>query len=621
MKVVIVNVNRSRIDRNVEYHLFTLKAFLDERAEKVETEIVNVFMTDDMVTTANLLKSKNVEIFLFRVLYWNAAYILKLAEQLRTSGAIKGLWGHDTFSHPEEYLKKDFDFVIQDEPELSLYELAMLKKNGGDVGSASGVVYKDRVKKTFIFGESKVLDDLDLIPSPYLKEMVSLDENTVVYWEVARGCSFKCDFCVEFSKEGNLRYHSFSYLEKELQHFVSKGVSQIVVGCPIFNLSHQHFVKILDMLKTYLPYASVEVQVRPELLSREDLEAIAEMDLFLNIGLQTVNQKVHENLMTSLNVENALSSIRHMANYPNISFSLDVIAGLPKMNFEDFLSDLEAAFNLWPVSLNVYRLSLYPGTRIYNKIREYDYTVEHTYPYRVLETPVFSKREFEKVDELAEGIELLYNKGRMVSIITMLSKGLEMPCHEIVSRWNKWIKKQATEISADSDKIDYDELFGYINSFFEYLFDRFQKKKLWSIASDILKHNHFYTTSLMTLEEDVLTYPYQISAINPKTVIGINASSFFDKFSYDIEDITEAGYIDLRRYLSEINKENMCGVVYRLDGSVFTKTISDEEGKVFAFIQKKKKVSIAEIQKNFKNVDVLDLVSFWCDEGVLYIAQ
>ncbi|HQN72309.1 MAG TPA: B12-binding domain-containing radical SAM protein [bacterium] len=623
MKVAIVNVNRSRISRNTEYHLFTLKAFIDERAvSDIETEIINIYMTDDMATTANLLKNKNADIILFSVLYWNSAYILKLAESCRTLPAIKGLWGHDTFSHPEEYLKKDFDFIIQDEPELALYEMASLKKENRDISSASGIIFKDRVKKTFVFGENKVISDLDLIPSPYLKEMIEVDEHTVVYWEVARGCSFKCDFCVEFSKAGNLRYHSFAYLEKELRYFVSRNVSQIVIGCPIFNLSHQHFVKILDMLKFHLPHASVEIQARPDLLTREDIESLAEMNVFINIGLQTVNQKVHENLMTSLNVENALNIIRYMANFPNLPFGIDIIAGLPKMTFDDFLNDLENAFNLWPVSLNVFRLSMYPGTRMFNRMREYNYTVEHSYPYRALDNPQFNKREFEKISEMAEGIDVLYNKGRMVSIITMLAKGLEMPCHEIITRWNKWIKKQPVDMnSMDPDDINYDQLFEYINEFFSYLFDRFQKKKLWPVASDILKHNYFYTTSLMTLEEDIITYPYQIEAIDNKTLIGINCSAFFDKFSYDIEDIIETGYIDLKKYSGDVDKESMYGLVYRLDGSVFTKTITDEEGSIFSFIRKKNSVSISEIQKKFKNIDVLNFITFWCDEGVLFTVQ
>jgi len=40
MKVAVVNVNKSRINRNHEYHLFTIKAFIDERSGgQIETEI------------------------------------------------------------------------------------------------------------------------------------------------------------------------------------------------------------------------------------------------------------------------------------------------------------------------------------------------------------------------------------------------------------------------------------------------------------------------------------------------------------------------------------------------------------------------------------------------------
>ncbi|HRZ78820.1 MAG TPA: hypothetical protein P5044_02325, partial [bacterium] len=218
--------------------------------------------------------------------------------------------------------------------------------------------------------------------------------------------------------------------------------------------------------------------------------------------------------------------------------------------------------------------------------------------------------------------DVLYNKGRMVSIITMLAKGLEMPNWEIIQRWNKWIKKQPVDMnSMDPDDIDYNMLFEYIMEFFNYLFDRFQKKKLWAIASDLIKHNHFYTTSLMTMDEDIITYPYQIESMTGKTSIGINSSVFFDKFFYNVEDILETGYIDLKKYSFDVEKETMYGMTYRLDGSVFTKVITDEEGAMFAMIRKKGSITLDELKKKFKGLDIEYIVSAWCDEGVLYIVQ
>ena len=623
MKVVIVNVNKSRVQKNIEYHLYTIKTFIDARSYgSIDTEIVNVFMSDDMTTSVNLIENANAEIILFRALYWNISFILKLAQSCKPGGANRGLWGYDTFAHPEQYLRKDFDFIIQDEPELSLYEAAMLRQNGESIGSASGIVYKDDIQKSFVYGEARVLNDLDLIPSPYTNGLIEVNSGTSVYWEIARGCLFRCDFCVDFSHGGNLRYHSFDYLEKELKFFADRGVSQITIGAPIANSSHQIFRKILDMIVKYLPYASVEMQVRPDLLSRHDIETLAEMNVFLNIGLQSTSQKVHEGMMSSLNVANSINNIKYMANFPSLMFGIDIIAGLPKTTFDDFLKDLEVAFKLWPVSLSVLHLSMYPGTKIYNRICEFGYSVENGYPYLALESETFAKKDFEKVDEISDGIEVLYNKGRMVSIITMLADALEMPCSDIIMRWNKWIKKQPVEMNAENvNEIDYMQLFAYIHEFFEYLFDRFQKKKLWPLASDLLRHNHFYTTSLMTMEDDIISMPYEIDAVNDSSKFAVNNSVFFDKFSYDIEDVADNGYIDLKKYASAVDKEALCGLVYRIEGSVFTKVISDDEYAVFKYLRDKKGATLAELKSKFKKVDVLNIVCSWAIDGVIYIVQ
>ena len=622
MKIALVNVNKSRVLKNIEYHVFTAKTFVEARSwNEITVEIVNVYMTDDMATSAGLIDSQQADIVVFRVLYWNAAYIMKLAKVCRCSKSVKGLWGYDTFAHPEEYLKKDFDFIVQDEPELSLYEMAMLMRNGESVGKASGIVYKDKEHKSFVYGESRTVSDLDMIPSPYLNGMIPVTETTAVFWEIARGCLFKCDFCVDFSHGGSLRYHSFSYLEQELKFFAEKGVTQLTIGCSIANLSHQQFRKVLAMIEQYLPTAVFEIQVRADLLSKSDIEMLADMNIFLNLGVQTTNQKVHETLFTSFNVERAISNIKYMSNYPNLMFGIDIMAGLPKMSYEDFLNDLEVVFNLWPISINVLRLSLYPGTKIYNRMREFGYSIENGYPYRVVENADFNKKDMEKVEEISNGIDLFYNKGRMVSIITMLSKGLEMPCSEIILRWNKWIKKKSINVNTvDVETFEYPVLFEYIHEFFFYMFDRFQKKKLWPLASDLLKHNHFYTTSLMVEKDDVLTMPYQLETITDSSAIGINESAFFDKFSYDVEDLIDTGYIDLKKYASEVEKEELCGLVYRIDGSVFTKVISEEEFAVFDFIRSKSKATLGEIKKKFKKINVMDIVINWCEDGVLFIA-
>lgn len=619
MKIAVVNINKSRLHRNSEYHIYTIKGFVEERSSgQITADVIDIFMNDDINTSVGVIMNGGYKIVLFRLHYWNLDYYEKIIEVLPEDHSILGLWGHDSFSHPEEYMKKKIAFIVQDEPELSLYEVAALLKDNENIGQASGVVYKDKTKKTFVYGETRVLDNLDNIPSPYLSGIIDVNPETSVYWEISRGCLFRCDFCVEFSHLSNMRYHSFSYIEKEIAFFRERGVRHLIIGAPVFNLSHQHVKKILSMIKEYLPNAFIEIQIRPDLLSKEEIDTLAEMNVYLNLGVQSFKNKVLENLMTSINVERSLQAIKYINNYSSLSFGIDIIAGLPRTTFNDFLEDIEAAFHLWPVNLAVYPLSMYPGTRIFNRMREFDYKAEHKYPYLALENPNFSRREMEKASEMCTGIESLYNRGRMVSIFTMLSSCLELPCHDIIDKWNKWLRKNN---KVADETMEFGELFALIVSYYSYMFDRYQKKKYWLLAMDMLEHNYFVTTALMHQSDDIITYPYQLENLSDESIVGMNQSAFIKKFTYNIEDVSDAGYIDIKRFASEEEKENLYGLIYRLDGAVFTKTVSDADGAFFRHLKEHGQTSVKKLAKKFPDLDILELVSIWCDEGVLYFIQ
>jgi len=415
-----------------------------------------------------------------------------------------------------------------------------------------------------------------------------------------------------------VRHHSFKYLEAELAFFRERGVRHLVIGAPVFNLSHQHFAKVLDMIEEHLPGALVEMQVRPDILSREETNRLAAMRVLLHIGIPSFNPKTLEQAVTSINVEKALQNIRHMNNYPDLPFTIDLVGGMPRTTYRDLLKDVEQAFLLWPVRLNLYRLSLYPGTRAYNRIREHDLKVEHEYPWRVTESPIFPRRDLQKIDDLADGIETLYNRGRLVSIFAMLATGAGLSCAEIVARWNRYRAKSGLPVAEESD---FETLSGHIRSFFADLFEKQQKKKLWPLADDLLAHNRLYTRSLMEPEEDIITLPYQLGEIDDKTAVGMNRSVFVHRFSYNIEDVVDAGYIDLRRYVAEEYRESLYGIVYRIEGGVFTRTISEEEGALLSFLAANGETAIGKLRRRFRGVAVADIVAGWCEAGALYLAD
>jgi len=619
VKVAVVTILQGETAQTNDYHVHSTKAFVEERSGgRFSIDILKVVMSDEPAILASRIISGGYRVVLFQILYWNVSYFRRVVALLEKSDCLIGVWGHDSFAYPESYLKGPVRFIVPDEPELPLYEITALLEEGGDIGCAADIIFRDDAAKTYRYGTHRVIEPLDLIPSPYRTGLIKVNEQTSVFWEVSRGCLFRCDFCVDFSHLSPVRHHSFNYLKDELALFRQQGVRHLIIGAPIFNLNRQYFMKVLDLIEEYLPGALIEMQVRPDLLAREEIRRLAEMNVLLHIGIPSFNPKVLEQLTTSLNREKLIQNIRYLNSYPSLPFTIDIIGGLPRVTYDQTIRDIEQSLLLWPVRLNLYRLSLYPGTKIYNRIREYGLKVEHAYPWRIIESPTFSRRELLKIDEIAEGIETLYNQGRLVSIFSMLANALALSPVEIVERWNRYRTKEGLPLEAHEK---FELLYKHIHTFFKQTFEKLQKKKLWPLAEDLLEQNRMYTQSLLTPEEDRITLPYHIETMNDKTVVGINRSALLHRFSYNIEDVVDAGYIDLRRYVSEEEKESLYGIVYRLEGGVFTRTISEEEGMIFSFLITHGETPLGKLSRRFPSVNVPSIVATWCDAGVLYLTD
>ncbi|MFO7735590.1 MAG: radical SAM protein [bacterium] len=616
MKIAIANICRSITGRNYEYHLYTTKTFVETRSGgKIDVDIVDVFMTDDVQTSAKVLLSSGYSIVLFRIFHWSTKYASKVCGELSDKDLLMGVWGYDSAAHPENYFSKSINFIIQDEPELSLYEVASYIIEKRDPSRAAGIIFRNKKEKEAIYGASRQLPKLDLIPSPYLNGMIPVDSETVVHWEVARGCLYRCDFCSDFSHLNNVRYHSPSYMEKELEFFCDRGVREIIIGAPVANINNQYFKVILELMERLAPDVHFDIQLRPDILSRDEIDVLSRLNVYISFGIQTFEKKILSDLRTSLNIEKARNNIRYMNNYPTLAFGIDIIGGLPKIDYDSFLGDIDAAMRLWPVNLNIFRLSLFPGTVLANRQREFGYSVRKDFPYYVRENEDLSVRDAEKIDEMAESVDFMYNRGRMVTIFTTLSDALKQKPHEVLERWLRWTRKNEVDFSRE----DFDYVFKVTEDFFSYMFSRFQQKKLWPIARDILVHNYCYTSSMSTVDEDIITYPYTIEQMDESSNVGLNASVFTESFSYNIEELTETTIYNLERSYEDMEKEESEAVVYRFEGDVFTEVVSEVEADIFRFIDKKGITTLGEIKKRYSDYDVEEIVSLWCDDGVLFV--
>ena len=134
----------------------------------------------------------------------------------------------------------------------------------------------------------------------------------------------------------------------------------------------------------------------------------SEIDASLQIGLQTINPEALKYINRKLDREVFLDRCRMMSDY-GLSFGIDLIYGLPGDSYSGFRDSLDFAVSASPNNIDIFPLSVLPGTELSDKSAELG--LKHTgFPvYRVKENPTFTKTDIRKAETLTEACDGLYN--------------------------------------------------------------------------------------------------------------------------------------------------------------------------------------------------------------------
>ena len=125
--------------------------------------------------------------------------------------------GPDVSSVPEKTLEKfpSIDVIVCGEGEETFRELIHYWENIGyieiniNMSSINGIAFREN-NEIIITNKRPFIDELDIIPSPYLNGCVDLsNESRTILFETYRGCPFKCSFCY-YPKDYGQLLHKFS---------------------------------------------------------------------------------------------------------------------------------------------------------------------------------------------------------------------------------------------------------------------------------------------------------------------------------------------------------------------------------------------------------------------------
>ena len=422
----------------------------------------------------NLLKiSGGIDnsIFCFSCFVWNIKILAAAAKRLREKGYICIAGGPEITAHPSFYYK-DFDYTVSGEGEVSVPELI------------SEILSKKSEKSDKVIISPS--PNLGLIHSPYLDGIIDPAEYEGALWELARGCPFKCAYCYESKGEKSVRLFPMERIKAELELFARKKVPQVFVLDPTYNVNKKRAVELLRLIAKKTPDTFYYFEARAELMDRELAREFTRIPCALQIGLQSANEQTLKLVNRPFDKKKFCKGLS-ILNEEGVTFGLDLIFGLPGENFGSFRDGIDFAISQYPNNLEIFCLSVLPGTDLFDRAEGLGLVWKNEPPYHVIKTKEFSSDDIKRAEKLSKACSYFYNAGRAVPWFNSVCRVLKIK----PSKLFELFYNEYSDICEKSCALGYCEKHEEIQKIqLEFLQGQFKSKNLqryYAAAEDIVK--------------------------------------------------------------------------------------------------------------------------------------
>ena len=223
-----------------------------------------------------------------------------------------------------------------------------------------------------------------------------------IRWQTQRGCVFRCSFCAFRSPNGKISQADLEVVEFELRKIREIGISDVAVLDPVFFLNHDRAMRILDLISSIVPEVRFSIQTRFEHLTKEIISKVSNLNIRLECGLQTLDERVQRKILRVNNRSQVIDMINYL-NQNSVEFETHLIYGLPEQDFISFYNDVSHLVNLGCKKIRVFPLSLLRGTEMAREFEDSnDLTFSPIFPREVLRTKwidlntMFKIKKFQK---------------------------------------------------------------------------------------------------------------------------------------------------------------------------------------------------------------------------------
>ena len=327
----------------------------------------------------NYILKNQTDIIGFSVFCWNINRTLYFAKQLKASSDIKIIFGGPEIT-PDNTLLKDsaIDLVVFGEGESAFIEILSNKHIWEQKCIQS-------VESPFFISSL----------SPYAHYNLEPEIEKLILLETQRGCPYQCGYCYYNKSKPKVTSVPPEYLLKSIQWAIDHQVKEIYLLDPSLDSRSdlKHLLKDIIQLNTPSKVSFVS-EIRAERIDSE-LASLFEKAGFMwfEVGLQTTNPKALSLMKRPTDLKKFLKGVS-LINERDILPRIDLIIGLPGDTKEGFMQSIDfIKDNNLHHDIQVFPLSILPGTPFRNQVHQLNIQYDPTPPYTIKSTDSFSAED------------------------------------------------------------------------------------------------------------------------------------------------------------------------------------------------------------------------------------
>ena len=423
MKILLVACNAKYIHSNLA--VYDLQAYASDYADHIVLKEYTIKQQKDDIMRDIYLEHPDVVCVSCYI--WNLSFVKELMAELIKILPGADFWagGPEVSYDAEKFLTENSEFkgVMVGEGEETFKELAghYVEKNPQNLKNMTGICYRDGDQ--IIHNGWRQIMDLSSIP--FIYKDLSEFKNRIIYYESSRGCPFSCSYCLS-SIDKKLRFRDTETVKKELQFFIDNKVPQVKFVDRTFNCKHDHAMAIWKYINEHdNGVTNFHFEISADLLREEELQEMSTMRpglIQLEIGVQSTNPDTIKAIHRTMDFEKLKGIVDRIHSFGNIHQHLDLIAGLPYEDYDNFRHPFNDVYALKPQQLQLGFLKVLKGSHMMEMCREYGIVYKTQEPYEVLSTKWLDYDHVLKLKTVENMVEVYYNSGQFQNTLEYLEK-------------------------------------------------------------------------------------------------------------------------------------------------------------------------------------------------------